>query len=42
MLGCTVYGDGHLAAIDTWNPTTTKTNDLDVDQVVLLCQLSFV
>ena len=36
VFGCTVYSDGHVAAIDTWNPSTTKTNVLDNDQVSLL------
>ena len=33
MLGCNVYSDGSAAAIDTWNPSSTKTNVLDQDQV---------
>ena len=33
MLGCNVYSDGSAAAIDTWNPSGTKTNELDNDQV---------
>ena len=36
MFGCTVYDDGHMAAIDTWNPSKSKTNVLDDDQVSLL------
>ena len=34
VLGCTVYSDGSLAAIDTWNPSHTKINNLDLSQVV--------
>lgn len=33
VLGCNVYGDGSVAAIDTWNPSSKKTNELDNDQV---------
>ena len=33
VLGCNVYSDGSAAAIDTWNPSETKTNVLDKDQV---------
>ena len=33
VLGCNVYSDGSAAAIDTWNPSGTKTNVLDKDQV---------
>lgn len=33
VLGCNVYSDGHLAAIDTWNPSSSKTNMMDSDQV---------
>ena len=33
VLGCNVYSDGSAAAIDTWNPSGTKTNVLDSDQV---------
>ena len=33
VLGCNVYSDGSAAAIDTWNPSGTKTNELDNGQV---------
>ncbi len=36
VLGCNVYSDGTAAAIDTWNPSGTKTNMLDKDQVISL------
>ena len=36
VLGCNVYSDGTAAAIDTWNPSGTKVNVLDKDQVISL------
>ena len=33
MFGCNVYSDGSAAAIDTWNPSSAKTNILDNTQV---------
>lgn len=33
VLGCNVYSDGHLAAVDTWNPSSSKTNVMDSGQV---------
>ena len=33
VLGCNVYSDGHLAAVDTWNPSSSKTNEMDSGQV---------
>ena len=39
MLGCNIYSDGSAAAIDTWNPSETKTNVLDSDQV---CQMQSI
>ena len=32
-MGCNAYGDGNVAAIDTWCPTSRKVNVLDSDQV---------
>ena len=37
VVGCNVYSDGTVAAIDTWNPSGTKTNVLDKDQVNSYC-----
>ena len=34
VIGCNVYGDGRVAAIDTWNPLSPiRWNVLDDDQV---------
>lgn len=34
VIGCNVYGDGRVAAIDTWNPLLPiRWNMLDDDQV---------
>ena len=33
VVGCNVYSDGSAAAVDTWNPSSTKTNVLDKDKV---------
>lgn len=33
VMGCNGYGDGSIAAIDTWCPTSRKINELDNDQV---------
>ena len=35
VLGCNIYSDGSAAAIDTWNPSGSKTNVLDKDEVCL-------
>ena len=32
-MGCNGYGDGSIAAIDTWCPSFRKINELDDDQV---------
>ena len=36
VLGCNVYSDGSAAAVDTWNPSGTKTNELDTDKVCIM------
>ena len=36
VIGCNVYGDGRVAAIDTWNPLSPRWNVLDDDQVLTL------
>ena len=36
MFGCNVYSDGSAAAIDTWNPSSAKTNILDNTQVEMV------
>lgn len=33
VIGCNVYGDGRVVAIDTWNPLFPRGNVLDNDQV---------
>ena len=33
VVGCNVYSDDSVAAIDTWCPSLRKTNVLDKDQV---------
>lgn len=33
VMGCNAYGDGSIAAVDTWCPTSRKVNVLDKDQV---------
>jgi hypothetical protein len=33
VIGCNVYSDGRVAAIDTWNPLSPRRNVLDDDQV---------
>ena len=33
VLGCNVYSDGGASAIDTWNPSSSKTNVLVYAQV---------
>ena len=33
VIGCNVYGDGRVVAIDTWNPLSPRWNVLDNDQV---------
>jgi hypothetical protein len=37
VVGCNVYSDGSVAAIDTWNPSGTMNNVLDKDQVISYC-----
>ena len=36
VIGCNVYSDGKVAAIDTWNPLSPRWNVLDDDQVLAL------
>ena len=33
VLGCNVYSDGNVTAIDTWNPLSPRWNSRDDDQV---------
>ena len=33
VIGCNVYGDGRVTAINTWNPLSPRWNMLDNDQV---------
>lgn len=39
VIGCNVYSDGRVAAIDTWNPLSLRWNVLDDDQVHKLLHL---
>ena len=39
VVGCNVYSDGSVVAIDTWNPSYPRWNALDDDQVAVWLML---